>query len=208
MPDWVIAWLGQIQGDIVRTLAAELRAGGVGTAGLAFALGALHALTPGHGKAALAAYFLGTRGAVGEGPATCTDGRVSACPVGVRPFPRPPLRRRSGAVTLRTGVADLCRCRLRADHRRGPCHARASLAPCFEPSRRRPRDHRRHRSLAMPADHLGLGIRLDSEQRCDGRAGPDISGAWHLDDDRARGSPCNHRTTQSWRGLCPYAPEL
>lgn len=67
MPDWVIAWLGQIQGDIVRTLTAELRAGGVGTAGLAFALGALHALTPGHGKAALAAYFLGREARLGKG---------------------------------------------------------------------------------------------------------------------------------------------
>lgn len=67
MPDWVIAWLGQIQGEIVRILAAELRAGGVGTAGLAFALGALHALTPGHGKAALAAYFLGREARLGKG---------------------------------------------------------------------------------------------------------------------------------------------
>lgn len=67
MPDWVIAWLGQIQGDIVRALVAELRAGGVGTAGLAFALGALHALTPGHGKAALAAYFLGREARLGKG---------------------------------------------------------------------------------------------------------------------------------------------
>jgi nickel/cobalt exporter len=67
MPDWVIAWLGQIQGDIVRTLAADLRAGGVGTAGLAVALGALHALTPGHGKAALAAYFLGREARLGKG---------------------------------------------------------------------------------------------------------------------------------------------
>jgi nickel/cobalt exporter len=67
VPDWLIAWLGQIQGDIVRTLAAELRAGGVGTAGLAFALGALHALTPGHGKAALAAYFLGREAHFGKG---------------------------------------------------------------------------------------------------------------------------------------------
>ncbi len=59
MPDWLIAWIGQIQGGIVRTLATELRAGSLGTVGFAFALGALHALTPGHGKAALAAYFLG-----------------------------------------------------------------------------------------------------------------------------------------------------
>ena len=67
MPDWLIAWLGQIQGGIVRTLAAELRAGGLGTAGLAFSLGALHALTPGHGKTALAAYFLGREAHIAKG---------------------------------------------------------------------------------------------------------------------------------------------
>lgn len=49
MPDWLILWLGQIQGGILRTLAAELRAGGVATAWLA--LGALHALITGHIKA-------------------------------------------------------------------------------------------------------------------------------------------------------------
>src|SRR5262245_45122151 len=67
MFDWVIAYLGSLQGGIVRSLAAELRAGGLGTALLAFALGALHALTPGHGKAALAAYFLGRDARVGKG---------------------------------------------------------------------------------------------------------------------------------------------
>lgn len=67
MPDWLIAWLGQIQGGIARTLATELRAGGIGAMGLAFALGALHALTPGHGKAALAAYFLGREAPIAKG---------------------------------------------------------------------------------------------------------------------------------------------
>lgn len=67
VPDWLIAWLGQMQGGIVRTLAAELRAGGIGTIGFAFALGALHALTPGHGKAALAAYFLGREARIATG---------------------------------------------------------------------------------------------------------------------------------------------
>lgn len=67
MPDWLIDWLGQIQGGIVRTLAAELRTGGLGTVGLACALGALHALTPGHGKAALAAHFLGRNAHITEG---------------------------------------------------------------------------------------------------------------------------------------------
>lgn len=65
-------WFGQLaawQGEIVRTLAVELRSGGVMTAALAFALGALHALTPGHGKAALAAYFLGSEARPGKGVA-------------------------------------------------------------------------------------------------------------------------------------------
>lgn len=67
MPDWLITYLGSLQGGIVQTLAAEMRAGGIGTAWLAFGLGALHALTPGHGKAALAAYFLGREAHVGKG---------------------------------------------------------------------------------------------------------------------------------------------
>ena len=67
MLDWLIAYLASLQGGIVRSLAAELRAGGLGTAVLAFSLGALHALTPGHGKAALAAYFLGQEAHVAKG---------------------------------------------------------------------------------------------------------------------------------------------
>jgi ABC-type nickel/cobalt efflux system permease component RcnA len=67
MPDWLIAYLGSLQGGIVRTLAVELRAGGLGAAALAFGLGATHALTPGHGKAALAAYFLGREANISKG---------------------------------------------------------------------------------------------------------------------------------------------
>ena len=66
MPDW-FTYLAAWQGEIVRSLATELRADGLGSALLAFALGALHALTPGHGKAALAAYFLGTEARLGKG---------------------------------------------------------------------------------------------------------------------------------------------
>ena len=40
-------------------MAVELRVGGLGAAALAFGLGAIHALTPGDGKAVFAAYFLG-----------------------------------------------------------------------------------------------------------------------------------------------------
>src|SRR5262245_10595786 len=67
MPDWLIVHLSSLQAGVMRTLAAELRAGGLGTAMLAFALGAVHALTPGHGKTALAAYFLGREAEVGKG---------------------------------------------------------------------------------------------------------------------------------------------
>jgi ABC-type nickel/cobalt efflux system permease component RcnA len=48
-----------LQRTVVSGLAAELHSGGMLTAALAFVLGALHALTPGHGKTALATYFLG-----------------------------------------------------------------------------------------------------------------------------------------------------
>jgi ABC-type nickel/cobalt efflux system permease component RcnA len=65
--EWLIGYLSSLQGGIVRSLAAELRAGGLGTAALAFGLGAVHALTPGHGKAALAAYFLGKEARIGKG---------------------------------------------------------------------------------------------------------------------------------------------
>ena len=65
--DGLLPYLGQIQSGVMRTLAAELRAGGLGAAMFAFALGALHALTPGHGKAALAAYCLGHDARLGKG---------------------------------------------------------------------------------------------------------------------------------------------
>ena len=67
MMDWLISYLASIQGGILRTLAVELRADGIGAAALAFGLGALHALTPGHGKAALAAYFIGKEAHLGKG---------------------------------------------------------------------------------------------------------------------------------------------
>jgi nickel/cobalt exporter len=60
-------FLSGLQRSTVSGLAAELRAGGMLTAVLAFALGALHALTPGHGKAALAAYFLGREAKIATG---------------------------------------------------------------------------------------------------------------------------------------------
>ena len=67
MPDWLIVYLGSLQAGVMRGLAAELRAGGIGTVALAFTLGAAHALTPGHGKTALAAYFLEKEAKIGKG---------------------------------------------------------------------------------------------------------------------------------------------
>jgi ABC-type nickel/cobalt efflux system permease component RcnA len=52
------------------SLASEVRAGGFGALALAFALGALHVLTPGHGKSVLTAYFLGKDVALTFGIAT------------------------------------------------------------------------------------------------------------------------------------------
>lgn len=59
MPDWLLTYLGSLQSGVMHTLASELRSGGIATLTFAYALGALHALTPGHGKAALAAFFFG-----------------------------------------------------------------------------------------------------------------------------------------------------
>jgi ABC-type nickel/cobalt efflux system permease component RcnA len=67
MPDWIIGFLSGVQRAIVTTLAAELRAGGLATAAFAFFLGAVHALTPGHGKAAVAAYFFGQQSRIATG---------------------------------------------------------------------------------------------------------------------------------------------
>jgi hypothetical protein len=71
MPHWLTTYLGSLQGGIVRTLAAEMRAGSLGTAWLAFGLGALHVLTPGHGKARSRLTFWAARRA---------SARVSASP--------------------------------------------------------------------------------------------------------------------------------
>ena len=67
MSESILMFLSGLQRSVVSGLAAELRAGGLLTAVLAFALGALHALTPGHGKAALATYFLGQEAKIATG---------------------------------------------------------------------------------------------------------------------------------------------
>lgn len=67
MPDWLTTFLARMQSGLIDGLVAELGAGGIGTAVFAMILGALHALTPGHGKAAVIAYFLGREASVGRG---------------------------------------------------------------------------------------------------------------------------------------------
>lgn len=51
--------LSRLSGELTPTLL-------ISTLGLAFILGALHALTPGHGKTLVAAYLVGSRGTVGQ----------------------------------------------------------------------------------------------------------------------------------------------
>ncbi|MBM3572709.1 MAG: hypothetical protein FJX52_10190 [Alphaproteobacteria bacterium] len=67
MPDWLLVQLSVWQRAIIGGLADGLSGSGVAVAALAFALGAVHALTPGHGKMALATYFLGRAASIGTG---------------------------------------------------------------------------------------------------------------------------------------------
>src|SRR5262245_54156639 len=67
MVEWLIVHLSSFQAGVVRGLAAELRAGGVGTVALAFTLGVVHARKPGHGEPALAGSFLGSEARIGKG---------------------------------------------------------------------------------------------------------------------------------------------
>lgn len=50
--------LGQVRGRLVHVLAQDIRAGTLGLLWVALSLGAPHALTPGHGKAAPLAALL------------------------------------------------------------------------------------------------------------------------------------------------------
>lgn len=67
MPDWILIWLAGMQRELLSTLAGALRSGSWHAPAFAFALGGLHALTPGHGKAALASFLLGNDSAFGRG---------------------------------------------------------------------------------------------------------------------------------------------
>ena len=67
MLDWLMTFLSGLQRGAVGALASELRTGGITAVWIAFVLGALHALTPGHGKGALAAYFLGQEARLATG---------------------------------------------------------------------------------------------------------------------------------------------
>lgn len=76
MSDWFIPNVAWLQASLLTALASELRAGGIGTMVFAFILGALHALTPGHGKSAIAAYFLGRQEALGYGVRVALTGSL------------------------------------------------------------------------------------------------------------------------------------
>jgi nickel/cobalt transporter (NicO) family protein len=67
IPDWLLFYIASLQGGTLQGVTAEIKAGSARTAVLAFALGALHALTPGHGKVVLAAYFLGQEARLAKG---------------------------------------------------------------------------------------------------------------------------------------------
>jgi ABC-type nickel/cobalt efflux system permease component RcnA len=67
IPDWLLFYIASLQGGVSQGLTAGIKAGSAGTAMLAFALGVLHALTPGHGKVLLAAYFLGQEARIAKG---------------------------------------------------------------------------------------------------------------------------------------------
>ena len=85
MPDW-FGYLASLQGGCSGAWQPSCEPAASVTAALAFALGALHALTPGHGKAALATYFLGTEARLAQ---RCRGGAMAALLhvlVGVRGF--------------------------------------------------------------------------------------------------------------------------
>lgn len=86
MPDWIMSALSAWQRAAVTGLAAELRAGGMFTALLAFGLGALHALTPGHGKSALIAYFLGREAKLSTGVRVALTAALLHVAMGIAAF--------------------------------------------------------------------------------------------------------------------------
>jgi ABC-type nickel/cobalt efflux system permease component RcnA len=76
--DWIgqaVAWVNLLQRDLYAALGAQIRAlgestgGAVGAVTFALALGAVHALTPGHGKAVVFTYFVGGGARVWAGAA-------------------------------------------------------------------------------------------------------------------------------------------
>lgn len=119
MADW-FGYLAALQGEIVRSLAAELRSGGLTTAALAFALGALHALTPGHGKAALATYFLGTEARLAKGVAVALWAALLHVLSGFVVFFGPSIPGWSHPVRDGTPLGGLQSGRVYADRPRGP----------------------------------------------------------------------------------------
>ena len=107
MPEWLIVYLGSLQAGVMRGLAAEFVPAALAPLHLAFTLGAVHALTPGHGKAALAAYFLGREARIGKGRARGASGGVFARDIRLCRVPRASPLDRSVAVDLWSALADV-----------------------------------------------------------------------------------------------------
>lgn len=98
-PSWwggVLAWLNQVQGDLWRSLARAVRLvkeeGSISALswllGLSFFYGVVHAAGPGHGKAVIAAYLVGTESAVRRGVilsflSAAAQGVTAVCVVGL-----------------------------------------------------------------------------------------------------------------------------
>jgi len=91
-----MAYVNQVQGDLWRGLAKAVRAvkdeGSIGALawlmGLAFFYGVIHAAGPGHGKAVIAAYLVGTESAVRRGIvlsflSAAAQGVTAICAVGL-----------------------------------------------------------------------------------------------------------------------------
>lgn len=176
MPDWIIAYLGSLQGGIVRTLAVELRADGSGAMGFAFGRGALHALTPGHGKAALAAYFLGREATHHQGTPHRDHGGAATRPVRVRRLPGAALCDRAGSIHDCARIANVHVFWLRPHHRGGSCYDLSKRPSRSCTSGWRPRSDHRYRLVAVPTNHIGAWLRIPTKSPCAGRSQRDPAG--------------------------------
>ena len=122
MGEWLIVHLASLQAAVMRALATELRAGGMSAFAFAFSLGALHALTPGHGKAALAAYFLGTEAPIGKGVRVALQAALLHVLSGLCGVSRLPAAARLDAACHRAPITELRGRWLRPHHSCRACN--------------------------------------------------------------------------------------